>query len=170
MSAIWILSEGEWAVMPLVEPRFFLRDRAVAAAVGTSARDAATAAAMLVSREKHDTWVLFAGPGMNVLVNGLPIAGIRILAHRDEVRVGRQQLYFSAERLIRPEPFAGPDGTCCARCLSPILRGDLAVRCGCNLWYHQSDSLGCWLYTDRCCGCDAPTTIDAEYSWSPEGL
>jgi hypothetical protein len=106
-------------------------------------------------------------------VNGAPVFGLRILAHRDEVRIGRRQLYFSTERLIRPEPFAGRAGTCCALCGRPIAPGATAVRCGCGLWFHQSaesEEFACYMYADRCCGCEAPTSIDADLKWTPEGL
>jgi len=43
------------------------------------------------------TWVLIAGAGSGVSVNGLPLAtGLRIVSDRDEIRIsGVSNLYFS---------------------------------------------------------------------------
>jgi hypothetical protein len=174
MAALWVYSDGEWGVVTLTDMRFSLRDKPGAAALGRSTganHDGAADPVVLVRVHREDApWALLAAPHANVRVNGSPVFGIRLLADRDEVRLNRQQWYFTSERLIRPELFPGPEGTCCARCREVIDIGTVAVRCGCSLWFHHTEEYGCWQYADRCCGCEAPTTIDADFKWSPEGL
>jgi len=176
MAAMWVHCDGEWGVAWLTTGPFALRDELGAVPVRRAPGDGAAgievdpAALVRGSRAPDGPWVLLAAPGSNARVNGAPIFGMRILADRDEVRLGRQQWYYTSERLVRPEAFAGREGTCCARCGGPIAKSSMAVRCRCNLWYHQNEDLGCWLYAERCCGCEAPATIDAGFAWTPEGL
>ena len=176
MAAFWMQCDGEWGAMSLNAQQLELRDEPGAAAVRLAADDGAEngavdpAVLVRVPRMLDGPWVLLAAPGSNVFVNGSQIFGMRILADKDEVRLRRQKWYFSTERLIRAEPFAGREGTCCALCRQPIVQGTMAVRCRCNLWFHQTEEYGCWLYADRCCGCESPTAIDAGFAWTPEGL
>lgn len=170
MAAIWTHLPDEWGVMQLTEGHAVLRDDACAPVARADGNDGPNESALLVHRKNGNSPLLLCAADSNVLVNGSPTFGIRILADRDEVRVGRQQFYFSAERVVRPEPFAGPDGTRCARCGIAILKETLAAQCGCGLWFHESQDSGCFLYADRCCGCESPTAIDAGFCWSPDGL
>ena len=177
MAAIWIHDDAAWGVLPMTTSQFAMRDEPGAAALREVAdADLNPTDAVIVRCATGETldgpWVLLAAPGWDVAVNGSPILGMKILADRDEVRLGRRRFYFSAERLVRPEPFRGPAGICCARCTAPIAIGSVAVRCGCNLWFHQDPTaeLGCYVYADRCCGCEAPTWLDADFTWTPEGL
>lgn len=118
-------------------------------------------------------WVVL-GPA-SVRVNGAPLdLGIRVLADRDEVRVGRTRVFISAETLAAIEPFPGSEGvTICPRCKLEVVAGQPAVRCpACRVWHHESgaeDGLGCWTYAQRCAtpGCEQPTALDAGFRWIP---
>ena len=157
MATVWTQVESDWAVTSLPQARFALRGDAGQSAV-------------LAPVDARGPWVLLARPGSSAEVNGAATCGIRILSHRDEIRLGDKQWYFSTERIVRAEPFAGPAGTCCARCGEEIVPGSPAAQCGCGLYYHQAPEWGCFLYADICRACEAPTRLDAEYQWTPEGL
>ena len=118
-----------------------------------------------------EAWVLIASE--DVAVNGRPLlGGMRVLRDRDEIRAGTRQAFFSTEEIPHVVPFSGAERpVSCARCQQPIASGDASVRCpGCGVWHHQSSELPCWTYTDRCAVCDQPTSLDADYCWSPEML
>jgi len=139
---------------------------------------------LLVRRggETVEEWVLMAGNGAGVRVNGEPVwLGLCVLRDRDEITLpgaepdGTHRCFFSTERLARVEPFPGaPAGPVyCARCKLPINRGDLAVQCSnpeCGAWHHQSDEFPCWTYHTKCALCNQATELDAGYRWTPEEL
>jgi hypothetical protein len=109
-------------------------------------------------------------------VNGAAVPGIRVLGDKDEIcapQLGR--LYFSAERLAKIEPFAGPDddSVTCPRCLGPLKPGHLSVRCPkCSVVHHEMEDKNrpCWTYKKRCAHCDQPTRLDAGLQWRPEPI
>lgn len=121
-------------------------------------------------------WALVAARKSNARVNGCPpVAGLRVLSDRDEIRIGAAtQLYFSSESLATVVPFPASEHpehvVRCGRCHQPIALGDSAVRCPrCALWFHESAESPCWTYTAECNGfCGQPTALDAGFSWAPE--
>ena len=123
----------------------------------------------------RNEWLLIAGPNPSrVNVDGLPLQlGIRVLRDRDEVRVGNLRMFYSAETLARIVPFSKTDAKkpLCPRCRQPIVEQTPAVRCPqCGVWYHQSEDLPCWTYSEECALCDQPTELEAGYRWTPENL
>jgi hypothetical protein len=117
-------------------------------------------------------WSLLIPAAVPALVNGAPSPlGLVVLADRDEIRVpGSGPVFFSTETLaaIVPLPAEAVSGRC-PRCRQAIAAGTAAVKCPtCSLWYHQSDALPCFTYSDRCAACARPTALDAGFSWSPE--
>jgi len=121
-------------------------------------------------------WALVAARGSNARVNGCPpVAGLRVLSDRDEIRIGAAtEVYFSSESLasVVPFPASGPPERMvrCGRCHQPIGLGDPAVRCPrCALWFHETAKWPCWTYSAECGGlCGQPTALDAGFSWAPE--
>ncbi len=118
-------------------------------------------------------WVLMAPADVNLHINGEPLpSGIRVLAHRDAVRLGHASpVFFSSEQLARIEPFPGSaQPTHCARSKSEIAAGTPAVRCvSCGLWFHETPELPGWTYSPTCL-CGQPTALDAGYTWRPDEL
>jgi hypothetical protein len=116
-------------------------------------------------------WALIAPPDSDLRMNGrAPLAGLRALADRDEIRCGGEVRYFSTETLASVESFPGAERPVyCGRCRQPIEAGSPAVRCpGCGIWYNESAELACWTYGERCAFCDQSTALDASFSWTPE--
>ena len=117
--------------------------------------------------------------GLRALVNGQPVlGGLRILAHKDEILLGRSRLFFSAEAvpiLARFRREAGARAPTCPTCRGPLQDGEEAVQCpGCRRWYHQLGASGdakakpCWTYAPTCRFCTHPTSLDGEPVWRPE--
>jgi hypothetical protein len=81
-------------------------------------------------------------------------------------------VFYSTERLALVEEFPGANAPAyCPRCKQAIASGHPAVKCpGCGVYYHQSNELPCWTYTDVCALCPQSTALDAGYQWSPEAL
>src|SRR5262249_50821649 len=80
---------------------------------------------------------LLARTGAHVRVTGLPIAGgLHVLRHRDEVLLGRQRFWFSAESTPVVTTFQLREGErrpTCPVCRGPVKDGEQAVRCpGCD--------------------------------------
>jgi hypothetical protein len=118
-------------------------------------------------------WALVAGRGARVLQNGdAVVLGLALLRHKDELRVGgAAPLYFSSERLAAVEPCARDDAPRCPRCAHPIARGEAAVRCpGCGVLHHELAERPCWTHLPRCALCPQATALDADFTWTPEGL
>jgi hypothetical protein len=117
-------------------------------------------------------WVLLAAADSGVRVNGFaPVAGLRVLQDRDEIRAAASgTLFFSTETLARVEEFPGSERAIfCGRCRQPMEKGQLAVRCPqCGIWYHQTGALPCWTYAPACGFCPQSTSLDAGYAWTPE--
>lgn len=119
-------------------------------------------------------WALIAGQGTDVRVNGTTLAsGIRILDDKDEITVGyNPPIFYSTERLASVEEYPGADATAfCPRCKQALRPNHPAVKCpGCSVFYHQSEELPCWTYSEVCALCPQVTALDSGYQWSPEGL
>ena len=124
--------------------------------------------------QREGGWLLLAERDANVWVNGLPVVtGLRALHDRDEARVGAATpLYFSTERLARPEPLPSTDrALACPRCKQEIKPASSAVCCpDCGVWHHESGELPCWTYDATCALCPQPTDTDAGFRWTPEEL
>jgi hypothetical protein len=120
-------------------------------------------------------WALLAPPRSQARVNGLPLtAGFRVLRHQDEVLLPSvARFFFSTEVLAQIQPFLGLDGegdACCPRCKQVLARGCASVLCpGCRVWYHASEALPCWTYSERCT-CGHPTALEAGFRWVPAGI
>ena len=129
---------------------------------------------LLRASEKDCTWVLIAGVGAEVSVNGMPLAtGIRVLSDRDEIRVSSaDSYYFSTESLASVEAFPASEHTLfCPRCKQEIDKGAAAVKCpACGVWHHQTEELNCWTYSDACALCAHPTEMNGCFRWTPEEL
>ena len=107
-------------------------------------------------------------------VNGDPVVGCRVLAHRDVIEIGGERIVFSAETPARVEAFAGAGGAAevrCPRCLRPLVAGELMVRCpDCGTMHHATTDSPCWSYGPKCAVCSRATALDAAPSWTPEEL
>lgn len=119
-------------------------------------------------------WVLVAGQQVRLHLNGEPLQlGLRVLRHKDEIRIGGQRCYFSTEELAKVIAFEGlAQPVFCPRCKEKIEPGDLCVRCpNCGAYHHQSERFPCWTYAPTCAVCGQQSTeLDAGYSWTPEML
>ncbi|MGB7760311.1 MAG: hypothetical protein WBL61_10810 [Bryobacteraceae bacterium] len=103
---------------------------------------------------------LFAPPRAGVLVNGRPVdAGIRVLAHRDQIHAGSGVWWFSAEDPPEVVPFPGGAGVVCPRCRLPVLAGEPAVRCPCGNWLHEYPERPCYAYGPVCPICQRATVL-----------
>jgi hypothetical protein len=117
-------------------------------------------------------WLLLAGPGGGVRVNGEEVPlGMHLLRDRDEIKLrGEALVYFSTESPARVEPFPGAArGANCPRCRQVLEPGVAAVRCPrCGIWHHQDDVRPCWVYAPSCAQCDQATSLEGGYEWTPE--
>ena len=118
-------------------------------------------------------WALIASAGCDIRVNSRAVqAGIRTLSDRDEIRIGGEIRYFSAETLASVEPFPGVGRPMfCARCRLEIKTGTPAVCCpSCGIWHHEGESADdrCWSYAETCTLCPQCTAHDAGFAWTPE--
>jgi hypothetical protein len=182
MAHLWTQDETGWNAEKLVSLVFDLGSigallPAGASGVGESgelARAAGAGFGRLVKTGEAGAggWALVASPGFGVRLNGrAPTAGLRVLADRDEIRVGVSGRYFfSTESLAVVEPFPGVErDVFCGRCRQRIEKSAPAVRCpSCGVWYDQSADLPCWTYAEKCVFCEARTALDAGFLWTPE--
>jgi hypothetical protein len=117
-------------------------------------------------------WVLLVAADGDVYINGFaPVAGVRVLQDRDEIRASSSQtLFFSTETLARVEEFPGAErAVYCGRCRQAMEKGQMAVRCPqCGIWYHQTGQLPCWTYAPSCGFCPQSTSLEARFAWIPE--
>ena len=174
MAHMWHRNEEEtWSAMPLngqavdisvYPPRvladsFRLGEDALAAVIRGGAAEA-------------PFWVLMVAADGDVRINGFaPVAGLRVLCDRDEIRATPSRtLFFSTETLARVEEFpSGDRAIFCGRCRQPMRDAESAVRCPqCGIWYHQHDQLPCWTYAPSCGFCPQSTALDAGFAWTPE--
>lgn len=177
MAHLWFRDENEeediWSAMPLnghavdisVCPPRVLTE-------GFRLGVDATAAVLCAQSGDAPAWVLLAGTDGGVRINGFaPVAGVRVLQDRDEVRVASANpVFFSTETLPSVQEFAAGDRELfCGRCRRPMENARTAVRCPrCSIWYHQESDRPCWTYAPACGFCPQPTTLDARYGWTPE--
>ena len=118
---------------------------------------------------RGDKTVLFVPPGVPILVNGRPVpAGIRVLAHRDQLHTAAGAWWFLAEDAPVVVPFPGSPADVCPRCRQHFLAQSPAVRCACGNWYHQAADLGCFTYSATCSICKRPTTLEEAAAFSVE--
>lgn len=121
---------------------------------------------------------LFTRKGVHVRVNGEPVlGGLRVLEHKDEVLVGSERLFYSAEvtpLVVTFRPDAGERIPVCPVCRGPVRDGMQAVECpGCGRWFHQRPVSGdqpakpCWTYAPTCRFCNHPTPLDVSAAWKP---
>jgi len=163
---VWTSEKGQWVARALNDEGFALS--------GASAASPSGAVLRRSGRDDTDAaWYLLAPPTVSVFVNGEAVPlGIRVLRDRDEIRVaGGQPVFFSTEKLIGVEPYAGVAGATCLRCAKTIERNSPAVRCpGCGRWYHQSAERGCFTYGDApiCVECGADAVVSDQFQWMPE--
>ena len=187
MALLWVRDAVGWQAQELTGKRFDLAalfSLPVRGDVDATCHDtcrehpASAGPAWLVAAESGGPplWALVASRKSNARVNGCPpVAGLRILSDRDEIRIGAaSQMYFSTESPAAVVPFPAPERADhivrCGRCRLPINPGDPAVRCPrCALWFHQFGDSQCWTYNNECVGfCGQPTALDAGFSWAPE--
>jgi hypothetical protein len=113
-----------------------------------------------------ECWVVIHTPGDALRLNGTAlVTGIRVLSHRDELRLARVagRAFFSLEGLAGVAAFDGAEGSRCPRC----------VRCPqprCGVWHHESEEFGCWTYSPTCSFCDQPTELEGGFRWTPDEM
>ena len=174
MAHLWFRDEDDlWSAMPLnghavdisVHPPRVLAD-------GFRLGEDTLAAVIRAEVGDSQFWVLLAAEDGGVRVNGFaPVAGVRVLQDRDEIRAAAADaLFFSTETLARVEEFpAAERAIFCGRCRQPVENGQMAVRCPqCGIWYHQTGKLPCWTYAPTCGFCPQSTSLDAGFEWIPE--
>ncbi len=171
MAHLWMKSTDGWDAVKLDGGAFDLVR--VASAPPPENDGAGRATAQLVRSDGEGTkiWTLIASAHSSVRVNSRVVpAGIRVLAHGDEIRIGAEARYFSTETLAAIEPFPGADRPAyCGRCRQPIEIESPGVCCpGCGIWYHQDAELPCFTYTEKCMICGRATALDAGFTWVPE--
>jgi len=174
MAHLWVQQAAQWRTQQLTESVVALASLKPAAEMSlfADAEPTGTDAALLVRSGAGGThaWALIAAPDSSLRVDGVsPLAGLRVLADRDEIRTASGDRYFfSTETLAEIVPFPGSErAVYCGLCRQPIER--TAVLCpGCGIWFHQDAELPCWTYNDRCNFCGHATALDSGYAWTPE--
>jgi hypothetical protein len=123
--------------------------------------------------ERAGQWALICRP-FACRLNGAPLAeGIRCLAHRDELVLPQSgsRLLFSNEVVATVAAHVG-DPVLCPRCRVEIMAGGPIVVCPhCLVEHHQDVAASrlCWTYSEQCAVCSGPTSLDAGFTWPPEG-
>jgi hypothetical protein len=183
MAHLWVKNDSdEWAVLPLEADAFVLTTNppSPARSLPRAAESVSKVLLLRQPRTEEVSWVLVSGRERDVRLNGAQLTlGVQKVADRDEIHIeGVGTLYFSTESLARIEPFAGPapeaeEGLViyCPRCKQSVENGAEAVKCPqCRTWYHQSEELPCWGYSETCALCPQPTDLKAGFRWTPEEL
>lgn len=176
MAHLWLhLDGGDWSAMLLNGHAVDISVHPPRILPGSFQLGEVTRAAVVrVGEADPPAWVLLVSAGSHVRINGFaPVAGIRVLQDRDEIRATPAgDLFFSTETLACVEEFPGSERTVfCGRCRQAMEKGQMAVRCPhsrCGIWYHQTGKLPCWTYAPSCGFCPQPTSLDAGFSWIPE--
>jgi len=174
LAHVWIQSTDGWSAEKLDGAQ-----RDLAAMRDPQAGDAqpdrtSDKVARLISAQAGGSrvWALVASWNSDIRVNGRAVlAGLCVLADRDEIRTGGGvQYFFSTETLATVVAFPGADRPLfCGRCRQQIDVGSPAVCCpGCGVWYNQSSDLPCWTYADQCTFCGHPSALDSGFAWSPQ--
>ena len=166
------LRDDEWSAAPLDGDEYRLAPDHEYAAPDEGAAGPDKEVLLLPSERNAGEWAVIGEPG-SFYVNGVrSLLGLRALADRDEIRLpGGSRFYYSTERLAKIEPFPGAaEPTVCPRCTRPIDEGADAVRCPrCRVWHHEHPAAGrnCWTYSEYCAVCSNPTSLDADFVWTP---
>ena len=173
MAVLWSKSTDGWGARRLDGAQFDLAADSVRRAEETAHAAPSPKMARLLRAEAGGSpaWALIAPAHSAVRVNGSAVAGgLRVLADRDEIRLGGEARYFSTETLAEVLPFPGAArAVYCGRCRQKIEAGTPAVCCpNCGIWYCQTAELNCWTYAETCAFCPQPTDLDAGFAWSPE--
>lgn len=177
MAHFWLQNDArEWTVQPLVDAEHNLKSFLDEARGHTPATGSAPVDVQFlkVKAGNQENWVLVAGQGSDISINGLPLfLGIRILGDRDEIRWNPNGfLFFSTEELAAVVHLPQIDRKIsCPRCKQEIEPGTPAVLCpSCKIYYHQSEQLPCYTYSKNCATCDRETRLGSEYEWIPEEM
>jgi hypothetical protein len=178
MAVIWQESpEGRWEATPLKGSRCGLTPGGSADVSSAAGIPQTVAVQLLRGATGGRPWVLLAGKGADVRVNGLSLElGVRVLRSRDEIFLvrPRRRFFFSTEGLPRVERFPHDlRAASCPRCHKLIHPGSLAVRCPneeCGVWHHQSADCPCWTEGEQCAMCETRTELRAGFRWSPQDL
>ncbi len=176
MAHLWTKDDAGWIAHALSRESYDIGAHAAArtAPLASLFIEGSGASAKLVRADfaGSEVWALIAAPGSGIRVGGeAPLAGLRVLRDRDEIRTpDGEQYFFSTEALATVAPFASNGREVfCGRCRQRIAVGAPAVRCpGCGVWYDQSTGLPCWTYADTCAFCAHSTAMNAGFAWSPE--
>ncbi len=173
MAHFWSEADGRWLLTPLSHEAYVFDGEAW---YGTATPDMpvrGVAALVLADLPPQPSWALIAPQeGVDVRVNGWrPPTGLRVLHDRDQIDIGSQTWFFSAEVLPVVQPFAGASAVSCPRCKTPVVPLESSVRCpGCRVVYHQSADRPCWTYGATCPLCGRATALDQPFTWTPEAL
>jgi hypothetical protein len=128
----------------------------------------------------RDQHALIGPPRCRIRVNGaLVVGGVHVLDHKDELVIGAEQIFFSAESTPVVEIYQhGNDAARrprCPVCRAAIEEGDSIVRCpGCSRIHHQIPARGgrpekpCWTYSPQCRFCEHPTSLSGQPGWQPD--
>lgn len=127
----------------------------------------------LLSGEKN-SWLIVAGPGAPVAVNGLPlILGVLALRHKDSITLKGKEFFYSEDSVAVPEPL--PEDLTdirCALCTGRIEPGSPSVACpACGSYFHEDQegagALACWSSCSTCVNCHRPVVKKGETGWLP---
>ncbi len=174
MAILWTRSGAGF----VATTRECVRDTAAAGVAGPSAIGAEFQ--IVAFREgSRPARALIAAAGVSVRVNGAAVVGgLRVLHHKDELVVGAQQLFFSAESVPAVEVYQHDESgrrPRCPVCRAEIQDGQSVVRCpGCSRLYHQIEAGAdtaakpCWTYSPACRFCEHPTSMSGEPTWRPD--
>jgi hypothetical protein len=172
---LWLQTGSEWEQRALAGRVFSFADLSDPPAGAALRKRSGAGTDVRIIRADTDAspvWALIASPGAGIQINGrAPIAGLCVLNDRDFIRTAEgARCYFSSGSVAAAEPFPDAERSVyCGRCRQPMGAGSPAVCCpGCGIWYHQTDDLPCWTYSDQCSYCGTKTALDAAFSWTPE--
>jgi hypothetical protein len=173
MAHLWKKGTSGWAAEKLDVAQFDLAATPAPQAGDAQPGTTSDKVARLIRADADGSrvWALVASRNSDIRVNGRAVlAGLRVLADRDEIRNGGIQYFFSSETLATIEELPSSERPVfCGRCRQQIAAGSPAVCCpGCGVWYNQSTDLPCFTYADKCTFCGHPTTLDSAFSWAPE--
>jgi hypothetical protein len=180
MAQIFVEEGAEWAVALLGGGRHALWGDAEASLRPRRAAPADDGSRPLILQVPDspggECWVVIHAPGQGLRLNGTAlVTGIRVLSHRDELRLAgvAGRAFFSLEGLAAVAPFDGVEDSRCPRCQQPIELGTPAVRCPqprCGVWHHESEEFGCWTYSPTCSLCDQSTELEGGFRWTPDEM
>ena len=165
MPNLWYKSGGAWGARKLAGSKF---------EISADKPNPSPAARLIQSgAEGAALWALVSPMRSGVRVNGRVVAaGLRVMADRDEIRIGDSQFFFSAESIAEVVAFPGAvRPVFCGRCRLPLAAGSPAVCCPeCAIWHHQGgkENRLCWTYAPTCSYCQTQTGLGSELKWAPE--